>query len=634
MLQFTKIVFFDIINKSRKERIQNMFLPICKKDLEARGINQVDFVYVTGDAYIDHPSFGVAIISRVLEANGYSVAILSQPRWDIDDDFYEFGEPRLGFLVTSGNLDSMVNNYSVSKKRRKTDLYSEGGVTGKRPDYAVCVYTHILKRLYPKKPVIIGGIEASLRRLAHYDYLKNKLKPSILIESNADIISYGMGEKTIVEIADALNSGLDIKDLIYLRGTVWKTRDKVLLPNDAIYLPPYKEIKNDKITYAKSFKIQYDNTDPFSAHPLIEEYDGTYVVQNEANFPFEREYLDWVYGLDYERTYHPIYKKGVPAIQEVKYSIAINRGCMGSCSFCALTFHQGRIIQSRSKESVVEEAKKIIQDKDFKGYIHDIGGPTANFYEVACEKQKKFGACVNRKCLFPNECPHLKVSHEKYLDILRSVKNLKGVKKVFIRSGIRYDYLMYDKNEDFFNELVKYHISGQLKVAPEHVSDKVLNYMQKPKFSLYEDFVKKYLEINKKNNMNQFIVPYLMSSHPGCELVDAVMLAEYLKKNHLSVEQVQDFYPTPGTLSTCMYYTGVDPRTLEKVYVAINPHEKAMQRALVQYSRKENYDLVKEALIKAGRSDLIGDKPNCLIKDKNNYYSKEKNQNKKSIKKR
>lgn len=634
MLQFTKIVFFDIINKSRKERIQNMFLPICKKDLEARGINQVDFVYVTGDAYIDHPSFGVAIISRVLEANGYSVAILSQPRWDIDDDFYEFGEPRLGFLVTSGNLDSMVNNYSVSKKRRKSDLYSEAGETGKRPDYAVCVYTHILKRLYPKKPVIIGGIEASLRRLAHYDYLKNKLKPSILIESNADIISYGMGEKTIVEIADALNSGLDIKDLIYLRGTVWKTRDKVLLPNDAIYLPPYKEIKSDKITYAKSFKVQYDNTDPFSARPLIEEYDGTYVVQNEANFPFEREYLDWVYGLDYERTYHPIYKKGVPAIQEVKYSIAINRGCMGSCSFCALTFHQGRIIQSRSKESVVEEAKKIIKDKDFKGYIHDVGGPTANFYEVACEKQKKFGACVNRKCLFPNKCPHLKVSHEKYLDILRSVRNLKGVKKVFIRSGIRYDYLMYDKNEEFFNELVKYHISGQLKVAPEHVSDKVLNYMQKPKFSLYEEFVKKYLEINKKNNMNQFIVPYLMSSHPGCELIDAVMLAEYLKKNHLSVEQVQDFYPTPGTLSTCMYYTGVDPRTLEKVYVATNPHEKAMQRALVQYSRKENYDLVKEALIKAGRSDLIGDKPNCLIKDKNNYYSKEKNQNKKSVKKR
>ena len=599
-----------------------MFLPICKKDLIKRGIETVDFVYVTGDAYVDHPSFGVAIISRVLEAHGFSVAILPQPRWDVDTDFLEFGKPRLGFLVTSGNLDSIVNNYTVSKRKRAVDQYAEGGVFGKRPDYAVSVYCRIIKRLYPDSPIVIGGVEASLRRLAHYDYLKNNLKQSILIESGADIISYGMGEKTIVEIAEALNSGLRIEDLIYLRGTVWKTKEKILLPSEGIFLPSYKELKKDKINYAKSFKIQYENTDPYSAKPLIETYDGIYVVQNEANYPFEREYLDWVYSLDYERTYHPIYKKGVPAIQEVKYSIAINRGCMGSCSFCALTFHQGRIIQSRSKESVVEEAKKIINDKDFKGYIHDVGGPTANFYEIACEKQKEFGACVNKKCLFPTKCKNLHVTHEKYLDILREVRKLKGVKKVFVRSGIRYDYLMYDKNEEFFNELVKYHISGQLKVAPEHVSDKVLHYMQKPGHELYEKFVNKYYEINKKNNMNQFLVPYLMSSHPGSDLEDAIELALYLKKNHIRVDQVQDFYPTPGTLSTCMYYTGVDPRTLEKVYVATNPHEKAMQRALIQYGNPKNYDLVREALIKAGRTDLIGDGEMCLIKYKNTIKRK------------
>lgn len=599
-----------------------MFLPICKKDLIKRGIETVDFVYVTGDAYVDHPSFGVAIISRVLEAHGFTVAILSQPRWDIDTDFLEFGKPRLGFLVTSGNLDSIVNNYTVSKRKRTVDQYTEGGVFGKRPDYAVSVYCKIIKRLFPESPIIIGGVEASLRRLAHYDYLKNNLKQSILIESGADIISYGMGEKTIVEIAEALDSGLRIEDLIYLRGTVWKTKEKILLPSEGIFLPSYKDLKKDKINYAKSFKIQYENTDPYSAKPLIESYDGVYVVQNEANYPFEKEYLDWVYSLDYERTYHPIYKKGVPAIQEVKYSIAINRGCMGSCSFCALTFHQGRIIQSRSKESVVEEAKKIINDKDFKGYIHDVGGPTANFYEIACEKQKEFGACVNKKCLFPTKCKNLNVTHEKYLEILREVRKLKGVKKVFVRSGIRYDYLMYDKNEEFFNELVKYHISGQLKVAPEHVSNKVLHYMQKPNHELYEKFVSKYYEINKKNNMNQFLVPYLMSSHPGSDLEDAIELALYLKKNHIRVDQVQDFYPTPGTLSTCMYYTGVDPRTLEKVYVATNPHEKAMQRALIQYGNPKNYDLVREALIKAGRTDLIGDGDMCLIKYKNTIKRK------------
>lgn len=591
-----------------------MFLPVCKQDLIDRNIEQVDFVFVSGDAYVDHPSFAMAIISRVLEANGYTVAILSQPRWDRIDDFCEFGEPRLGFLVSSGNLDSIVNHYTVSKHKRDYDYYSEGGKTGRRPDYAIRVYTQLIKKAYPKSPVIIGGIEASLRRLAHYDYFKNTLKPSILFESGADLISYGMGERSIVEVADALNSGLDIKDIIFVRGTVYKTKNKLYIPDDAIILPSFKEDKEDKITYAKSFKIQYDNTDPYSAKTLVEEYDGVWVVENPPQYPLSQDELDNVYELPYERTYHPMYKEGVPAINEVKFSLAINRGCLGSCSFCSLNFHQGRIIQSRSKESIIREAKQMINDPDFKGYIHDVGGPTANFYIKACSKQDKFGACVNKKCLFPKKCQNLQVSHKEYLDILRALRNLKGVKKVFIRSGIRYDYLMYDKDDEFFNELVKYHISGQLRVAPEHISDKVLKLMQKPSFKLYEDFTKKFYEINKKNNLNQYIVPYLMSSHPGSELSDAIIMAVYLKKNHIHVNQVQDFYPTPGTLSTCMYYTGVDPRTLEKVYTAVNPHEKAMQRALIQYYKKENYDLIKEALLKAGRSDLIGYGEDCLIK--------------------
>ena len=611
-----------------------MFLPVTKEDLKLRNIKEVDFVYVSGDAYVDHPSFGTAIISRVLDTLGYTVAIIPQPRWDIDDDFLRFGKPKLGFLVSSGNIDSIVNHYTVSKRRRDKDLYSENGEMGKRPDYAVIVYTKIIKRLFPDSPVIIGGVEASLRRLAHYDYYKNKVLKSILIESGADIISYGMGEKTISEIAEGLKSGLDIKDIIYLRGTVWKTKDKSLLPVDAIYLPPFKETQSDKLAYAKSFKIQYENTDPYSSKPLIEQYDDTYVVQNISNLPFEREYLDWVYSLDYERTYHPMYKLGVPAIKEVKYSISMNRGCMGSCSFCALTFHQGRIIQSRSKESIVNEAIKLTKLPDFKGYIHDIGGPTANFYNKACDKQEKFGACRNRKCLFPEKCHNLKVSHQEYLDILKAVRSLEGIKKVFIRSGIRYDYLMYDKNDEFFTELVKNHISGQLKVAPEHVSNRVLKYMQKPNFELYEKFTQKYFELNKKLNKNQYLVPYLMSSHPGCELSDAIILAQYLKKNNIHVEQVQDFYPTPGTLSTCMYYTGLDPRTddFKKVYVPNNPHEKALQRALIQFHLPKNYDLIYEALVKAKREDLIGYDKNCLIRPKKELKSfKKKSENKKTL---
>ena len=605
-----------------------MFLPVTKKDLENRGITQVDFVFVSGDAYVDHPSFSVAIISRVLEAYGYTVAILPQPRWDIDIDFKRFGEPKLGFLVCSGNIDSIVNHYTVAKKPRDRDLYSENGELNKRPDYATIVYSRIIRHLYPKVPIILGGVEASLRRLCHYDYFKDRLMKSVLIESKADLIIYGMGEQSIIEIADGLKSGLSIKDIVYVRGTTFITNNKDNIDSEAIYLPKYNDLIKDKMNFAKSFKIQYDNTDPISSKVLVEEYDEGYVVQNTPTLPFSREYLDWIYALPYEREAHPMYKLGIPALQEVKFSITANRGCMGSCSFCSLAFHQGRIIQSRSEESIVNEAKELIKDKDFKGYINDIGGPTANFYIQACDKQKKYGVCKNRKCLYPNKCRNLVVSHEGYLNILRKVRALDGVKKVFIRSGIRYDYLIYDKNEEFFEELVKYHISGQLRVAPEHISDKVLGYMQKPSKEVYEAFVKKFNEINKKTGKDQYVVPYLMSSHPGCDLKQAIELAEYLHKNKIHVDQVQDFYPTPGTLSTCMYYTLVDPRNdkYEPVYVAKSPHEKRMQRALMQYYRKENYDIVKEALIKANRTDLIGNGPNCLIsynkpkiKYKNNF---------------
>lgn len=597
-----------------------MFLPINRKELLERGIESVDFVLITGDAYVDHPSFGVAIISRILEAQGYSLAILSQPKWETDEDFLQFGKPNLGFLITSGNLDSIVNHYTVSKRRREKDSYSPGGKMGLRPDYATIVYSNVVRRLFPDSPIILGGIEASLRRLAHYDYLQNKLKKSILIESKADIVCYGMSDQTIVEVADALKSGLKIADIIYLRGTLWKTKDKILLPDKYILLPSYKEICKDKLKYAESFNIQYNNTDAINGDVLVETYEDCYVVQNQAALPIKREYLDWVYSLPYERSYHPIYKEPIPAIEEVKYSIAINRGCMGTCSFCALTFHQGRIIQSRSKESVIEEAKRIIEEKEFKGYIHDIGGPTANFYVRACDKQEEFGACKNKKCLTPTRCKNLVVSHKEYLEILKAVRSLDKVKKVFVRSGIRYDYLMYDDDDEFFEELVKNHISGQLKVAPEHVSSRVLDYMQKPHFDVYEKFTKKYYELNNKFGKKQFLVPYLMSSHPGCELNDAIELAEYLHKNRIHVEQVQDFYPTPGTLSTCMYYTEVDPRTMKKVYVAKTGHEKALQRALMQYNIEKNYSLVKEALEVGNRKDLIGNQPKCLIKYKKTFY--------------
>lgn len=595
------------------------FLPITLKEMEEYGWDVPDFVYVIGDAYIDHPSFGPAIISRVLENFGYKVCIISQPDINNNADFKIFPTPRLGFLVSSGNIDSMVNHYSVSKRRRSKDYYTPNGEMGKRPDRALIRYCNKLRELYPNSPIIIGGIEASLRRLNHYDYWDNKVRRSILLDSKADLLLYGMGEKVIVELADALDSGLDIKDVIYLRNSVWKTKDKDLLPSNSIFLPTYDEVLADKKTYVKSFQMQYKNTDAFTAKPLVETYQNVYVVQNEPQFPLSQEEMDQVYALPYMRKCHPLIEaKGhVPAIDEVKFSVIANRGCYGGCHFCALTFHQGRIIQSRTKESILKEIEVITKDEDFKGYIHDIGGPTANFYRPACKKQETKGVCTNRDCLGFSPCKNLEVDHSEYLDILRASREMPNVKKVFVRSGLRYDYIMYDKNKEFFEELVKYHISGQLKVAPEHVDDKVLVRMGKPSRELYDEFVDLYKKLNEKNHMKQFLVPYLMSSHPGSTIESAIKLAEYLRDTGHMPEQVQDFYPTPGTASTCMFYTGIDPFTNEEVYVPKNPHEKAMQRALMQYRMPKNYDLVYEALTLANRKDLIGFGKKCLIKPRN-----------------
>ena len=599
--------------------MKNKFLPICKKDMDERGIQQLDFVYVIGDAYVDHPSFGHAIISRVLEAHGYTVGIISQPDWKDDHSISILGEPRLGFLVAAGNMDSMVNHYTVSKKRRSTDAYTPGGVMGKRPDYATITYCNLIRRNYKKTPIIIGGIEASLRRLAHYDYWSDSLKRSILLDSGADLLLYGMGERSIVEVADALNSGLLVRDITFIDGTVYKTRKKEDI-YDAIFLPDYSELKADKKNYAKSFYVQYQNTDPFSGKRLAESYDyKTFVVQNPPSKPLTIEEMDDVYALPYMRTYHPSYEKagGVPAISEVKFSLVSNRGCFGGCSFCALTFHQGRIIQVRSHESIIEEAKMLTKEPDFKGYIHDVGGPTANFRAPACKKQLKHGACPNKQCLFPKPCDNLIADHRDYRALLKQLRALPGVKKVFIRSGIRFDYLLADKDQSFLKELCEYHVSGQLKVAPEHISDAVLKYMGKPENSVYRRFVQSYQKMNEKIGRKQFLVPCLMSSHPGSTLKEAVELAEFLRDFGYMPEQVQDFYPTPSTLSTCMYYTGVDPRTMEPVYTAVNPHEKAMQRALIQYRNPKNYELVSEALHKAGRTDLIGFDKKCLIRPRN-----------------
>ena len=594
------------------------FLPISKEDMKERGIEQFDFVYVIGDAYVDHPSFGHAIISRMLDSYGYSVGIISQPDWKNEESIAIFGEPKYGFLVMGGNMDSMVNHYSVSKKRRANDAFTPGGEMGKRPDYATVVYCNLIRRKYKNTPIIVGGIEASLRRLAHYDYWANKVKRSILLDSGADLVLYGMGERSIIEVADALKSGIDIKDLTFIKGSVYKTKDISNL-YDTLVLADYDTLKEDKKEFAKSFYTQYQNTDPFTAKTLVEPYpNGVFVVQNPPQEPLSTEEMDFAYSLPYMRTYHPSYeeKGGVPAITEVKFSLISNRGCFGGCNFCALTFHQGRIIQTRSHESILEEAKKIVEDKDFKGYIHDVGGPTANFRHTSCEKQQTRGVCMNKQCLFPEGCKNLYVDHSDYLSLLRKLREIPKVKKVFVRSGIRFDYLIYDEDDTFFKELVMHHISGQLKVAPEHVSDNVLSKMGKPANKVYERFIKKYKKLNEDMGKNQFVVPYLMSSHPGSTMKDAVILAEYLRDLGYMPEQVQDFYPTPSTISTCMYYTGIDPRTMEKVYVPTNPHEKAMQRALIQYRNPKNYDFVYEALEKAGRLDLVGFDKKCLIKPK------------------
>ena len=593
------------------------FLPISRADMKHRGWEQCDFVYVIGDAYVDHPTFGHAIISRVLEDAGYKVGIISQPDWKDPESILALGEPRLAFLVMGGNMDSMVNHYSVSKRRRKTDAFTPGGVIGKRPDHAAVVYCNLIRRSFPHKPVIVGGIEASLRRLAHYDYWSDSLKRSLLLDSQADLLLYGMGERSIVEVAEALDSGLDISDITYVRGSVYKTRSLESV-YDALTLPSYEALCADRRTYAESFYKQYCNTDPFIAKRLVEPYEkeGCWVVQNPPQEPLTTEEMDHVYALPYMRTYHPSYEKagGVPAIEEVKFSLTSNRGCFGGCSFCALTFHQGRIVQTRSHEAIIEEAKEVIQAPDFKGYIHDVGGPTANFRHPSCQKQLTKGVCPNRQCLFPTPCKNLQVDHRDYLELLRKLRALPGVKKVFIRSGIRFDYLLCDKDDTFLKELVKYHISGQLKVAPEHVSDPVLKMMGKPPNAVYQKFITKYQRLNEKLGMKQYVVPYLMSSHPGSTLKEAVKLAEYLRDLGYMPEQVQDFYPTPSTISTVMYYTGLDPRTMEPVYVPTNPHEKAMQRALIQYRDPKNYALVREALEKAGRQDLIGFGKECLIR--------------------
>lgn len=598
--------------------MKQQFLPICRQDMIDRGWEQVDFVYISGDAYVDHPSFGHAIITRELEAFGYKVGIIAQPDWKDKNSIMIYGEPRLGFLVSAGNMDSMVNHYSVSKKRRSKDSFTPGGVMGKRPDYATIVYSNLIRQVYKKTPIILGGIEASLRRMAHYDYWSDKLKRSVLLDSGADLISYGMGERSIIEIAEALDSGIDVKDITFIDGTVCRVKslDSVY---DAVMLPAFEDLKANKLNYARSFYTQYCNTDPFTGKRLVEPYgEHMYIVQNPPSKPLSQQEMDETYSYPYMRTYHPSYEKdgGVPAISEVKFSLISNRGCFGGCNFCALTFHQGRIIQTRSHESLLEEAEHITQDKDFKGYIHDVGGPTADFRHPSCEKQLKYGVCKNRQCLFPTPCKNLKADHKDYVSLLRKLRKIPKVKKVFIRSGIRFDYVLADKDDTFFKELCKYHVSGQLKVAPEHVSDAVLTCMGKPRNEVYQKFTEKYKKINEQLGMKQYLVPYLMSSHPGSTLKEAVELAEYLRDLGYMPEQVQDFYPTPSTISTCMYYTGVDPRTMKPVYVPKNPHEKAMQRALIQYRNPQNYDIVLEALKKAGRMDLVGYDKHCLLRPK------------------
>ena len=598
------------------------FLPMNKAEMAQHHWDRCDFVYVIGDAYVDHPSFGHAIISRVLEAHGYKVGIISQPDWRDPKSVTVLGKPKYGFLVMAGNMDSMVNHFSVFKHRRKMDAYTPGGVTGKRPDYATVVYCNLIRQAYKDTAIIIGGIEASLRRLAHYDYWSDKMKRSVLLDAQADLLIYGMGERAIVEVADALKSGLSIRDCTFIDGTVYKARDLDSV-YDFITLPDWHAVSTDKAEYARSFFRQYSNTDPFVGKRLVEPYsEHEFVVQNPPQKPLTQQEMDDVYDLPYKYACHPSYEKqgGVPAIREVKFSLASCRGCFGGCSFCALTFHQGRIVQTRSHESILREAARMTKDPEFKGYIHDVGGPTANFRRPACDKQLTKGVCQNKQCLFPQPCRNLKADESDYVALLRKLRALPGVKKVFVRSGIRFDYMLADRDDSFFRELVQHHVSGQLKVAPEHVSDRVLNLMGKPKNAVYEKFLKKYEKLNEELGLKQFVVPYLMSSHPGSTLEDAIELAERVRDMGYMPEQVQDFYPTPSTVSTVMYCTGLDPRTMKPVYVPKDPREKAMQRALIQYRDPKNYELVREALEKAGRRDLIGTGPKCLIKPRKNEH--------------
>lgn len=586
----------------------DLFLPIDKRDMEARGWEQADFVLVTGDAYVDHPSFGTAIISRLLESHGFKVAILAQPGWKDSSDFKRFGKPRLGFLINSGNVDSMVNHYSVFRHRRKRDVYSPGGKAGRRPDRAVIVYCNRAREAYKDVPVIIGGLEASLRRLGHYDYWDDKVRRSIMMDSRADILIYGMGERAMVEIAEALDAGIDVRDITWINGTCVRMKDPGIQEDDVI-LPDFRDIVSSKEEYCRSFAMQYRSNDAVTGTRLIEKYDGSnFVVQNPPQPPLERDELDELYSLDYMRDYHPCYEKegGIPAIEEVKFSITANRGCFGGCAFCAITYHQGREVRSRSQESIVEEVRKLTKMKGFKGYIHDVGGPTANFRHPSCARQRKHGMCRNRDCLYPEPCRQLDTDHEEYLRVLKAVRNAEGVKKVFIRSGIRYDYLLADGNDRFMEELCSYHVSGILKVAPEHVSQRVLKNMRKPPIEVFERFGKIYRETNRRLGKKQYMLPYFISSHPGSSLEDAIELALYMKKTGFVPDQVQDFYPTPGTLATCMYYTERDPFTMEKVYVAKDVEEKRMQRALMHFNKKENRETVKKALKKAGRQDLMG----------------------------
>lgn len=595
---------------------QTSFLPMNREEMKKRGWEQADFVYISGDAYVDHPSFGAAIITRLLENAGYKVAFIAQPDWKDDKSITVCGEPRLAFLVSAGNMDSMVNHYTSAKKRRHQDAYTPGGGFSGRPDRAVIVYGNLIRRTYKKTPILLGGIEASLRRLGHYDYWSDTVRRSVLLDSGADLLMYGMGEHAVLEIAEALDAGIAIQDITYVRGTVFKCKNLAELSGEYEVLPSFSEIQTAKESYARSYYRQYCHTDAVTAKRLVEPYKETeYLVQNPPSLPLTTEEMDAVYALPYARTWHPSYDAvgGVPAIQEVKFSLVSNRGCFGGCSFCALTFHQGRRVQVRSHASILKEAEAFLADPDFKGYIHDVGGPTADFRHPACQKQLEKGVCTHRQCLFPKPCPNLDSSHEDYLKLLRKLRQLPGVKKVFIRSGIRFDYVLAEGKDDFLKELCAHHVSGQLKVAPEHICDSVLNVMGKPDNRVYENFVHRYREMNKKLGKKQYLVPYLMSSHPGSGLKEAIALAEYIRDLGYMPEQVQDYYPTPGTISTCMYYTGLDPRTMEKVYVPKSAGEKKMQRALIQYRNPENYALVKKALLEAGREDLIGYGENCLI---------------------